>query len=376
MENDAALVSQVNNSRDNLKSKMKKDWTVRYKLHFVVRQILTVTQDVNTRNASIQTSTKAVHQETVNIVDAQLNDMAIQMAALDEFVTRARSQNDQQQTAHAESLRGLSSNLHQTCTSLGQRLDSASANLSTFGTENAAEISNLQENLGPLTEELHQSLAQLQSDIQSTRLQDYTPTGETPQKKDWAYPTTLPQTEDHESVIAKQRGLPDPKQQALTDAARTPGRSPRKIASPRKHGSPTKLPSPSKGKIYTDVGLETGNGHSHHTAPAGTGGGLKEIDMNIVQTTGQRPVSADGLLPAEFSKSVGSGVQQPPLKKHATAGIEGSRLPTKLGPNGSRSGGRVKADGWEKENHTINVLSQSVGAGSGHGRRLRSSPQQ
>jgi kinesin family member 11 len=377
MENDAALVSQVNNSRDNLKSKMKKDWTVRYKLHFVVRQILTVTQDVNTRNASIQTSTKAVHQETVNIVDAQLNDMAIQMAALDEFVTRARSQNDQQQTAHAESLRGLSSNLHQTCTSLGQRLDSASANLSTFGTENAAEISNLQENLGPLTEELHQSLAQLQSDIQSTRLQDYTPTGETPQKKDWAYPTTLPQTEDHESVIAKRRGLPDPKQQALTDAARTPGRSPRKIASPRKHGSPTK-PSPSKGKIYTDVGLETGNGHSHHTASAtnaGTGGGLKEIDMNIVQTTGQRPVSADGLLPAEFSKSVGSGVQQPPLKKHATAGIEGSRLP-KLGPNGSRSGGRVKADGWEKENHTINVLSQSVGAGSGHGRRLRSSPQQ
>jgi kinesin family protein 11 len=305
--------------------------------------------------------------------------MALQMAALDEFVTRARSQNDQQQTAHVESLRDLSRSLHQTCTGLEQRLDSVSANLSAFGTENATEISHLQENLEPLTEEIHQSLAQLQSNVQSARLKDYTPTGETPQKRDWAYPTTLPQTEDHESVIAKRRGQPGAKQQSLTDAAQTPGRSPRKIASPRKHGSPTKLPSPSKGKIYTDVSLDTGDGHSHLTssaANAGLGGGLKEIDMNIVQITGQRPVSADGLLPAEFSKSVGSGVQQPPLKRHATTGIEGSRLPAKLGPNGTRSGGRVKADGWEKENHTITVLSQSVGAGSGHGRRLRSSPQQ
>src|SRR3954452_18414962 len=255
--------------------------------------MLTATQDVNTRNASIQISTKAVHQETVRIVDAQLNDMAIQMAALDEFVTRARSQNDQQHTAHAESLRGLASNLHRTFTSLGQSLESTSANLSTFGAENTMEISNLQENLEPLTEEIHQTLVQLQSNIQSTRLKDYTHTGETPQKKDWVYPTTLPQTEDHESVIAKLRGLSDPKQQALADAARTPGRSPRKIASPRKHGSPTKLPSPSKGKIYTDVGLETGNGHSHHTASTTNttmGGGLKEIDMNIVQITSQRPV--------------------------------------------------------------------------------------
>jgi hypothetical protein len=144
--------------------------------------------------------------------------------------------------------------------------------------------------------------------------------------------------------------------------------------------SPSKPPSPSKSKIYTDaVGVEDGIAHAHPPAAtsgaSGLGGGLKEIDMNIVQPSCQRPVPADSvLLPLEFSKSVGSGMQQPPLKRHATTGIEGSRLPTKLGI--SKVAGKAKADGWEKENHTINVLSQSVGAGGGNRRRLRSSPPQ
>jgi kinesin family protein 11 len=304
--------------------------------------------------------------------------MAVQMTALDEFVTRARSQNDRHHIGHTESLGGLSTKFHSAFTSLGASLDATSENLSGFCTGNSTTLSGLQNALKPLKEDVHQSLERLQSDIQSAPLRDYIHTGETPQKKDWAYPTTLPQTENHESMVARLRGLPDPKQLAITNTARTPGRSPRKIASPRKLHSPSKLPSPSKGKIYTDkIGVENSNAHGHPNATAGAsglGGGLKEIDMNIVQPSGQRPVSADGLLPSEFSKSVGSGGQQPPLKRHATTGIEGSRLPTKLGVN--KPTGKSMAEGRDKENHTINVLSQSVGAGSGSGRRLRSSPQQ
>ena len=301
------------------------------------------------------------------------------MAALDEFVTRARSQNGRNHTNHAQSLQSLSSSAHQTFTNFKQTFDSTSGNLSTFGTDNSTELSSLQGSLSPLMEEVHQSLAQLQHNIQSAPLREYIHTGETPQKKDWAYPTKLPQTEDQESMIARLRGLPDPKQQSLVNTTQTPGKSPRKMASPRKVGSPSKMPSPSKGKIYTDVAADSGNAHAYppnSTSNAGLGGGLKEIDINIVQPSSQRPVSADGLMPSEFSKSVGSGVQQPPLKRHATAGIEGSRLPMKLGANGGKSGRKAAGDGWEKENQTINVLSQSVGAGSGIGRRLRSSPQQ
>ena len=291
------------------------------------------------------------------------------MAALVEFVTRARSQSDRHQTNHVESLHGLSSNVHQTLASLGQSLDSTSTTLSCLGTEMSTKTSDLQASLKPFAESIRQPLTELQSNLQAAPLAEYVHTGETPQKRDWTYPTTLPRTEDHESMVARLRGLPDPKQQALTNAARTPGRSPRKMASPRKqNNSPCKLPSPSKVKIHTDVqiGAENAPIHAHPATTAlGSGGGLKEIDMNVQATA--RPFSADGMV-SEFSKSVGSG-QQPPLKRHATA-VEGSRLPMKLG------GGRGRAtEGREN----VNVLSQSVGAGgngNGSGRRLRSSPQQ
>ena len=319
-----------------------------------------------------------MHQETIRIVDAQLNEMAAQMAALDEFVTRARSQNDYHHTAQAESLEKLSSKADSAFTAFGESLNTTSDSLSVFGTDTSTALSRLQDAVGPLTEDVHQSLERLQTDVQSAPLKDYTHTGDTPQKKDWNYPTKLPQTEDHASMLAKLRGLPAPTQKGIPDTARTPGRSPRKMASPRKLHSPSKLPSPSKGKIYADrANMENGNTHTHPLATAGVsglGGGLKEIDMNIVQPGSQRPVSADGPLPSDFSKSVGSGLQPPPLKRHATTGIEGSRLPTKL--NMSKVAGKGKADGWEQENYTIDVLSQSVGVGMGNSRRLRSSPQQ
>ncbi len=360
--NDSTLIVEVEKSKDGLKGKMKKDWTVRC-ASLVHENVLLIThQDINERNTSIQTSTKAVHEETVRIVDAQLKDMAVQMAALDEFVTRARSQNDRHHDTHVESLKRLSSNVHQTLTNLGQSLDSTSTTLSTLGTDTSTKTSDLVSSFEPFAQSVRQPLTELQSNLQAAPLAEYVHTGETPQKKDWTYPTNLPRTEDHDSMIARLRGLPDPKQQST---ARTPGRSPRKMASPRKQiKSPSKLPSPSKVKVHTDVQNSSENVHSHPATSGGLGGGLKEINMNVQATA--RPFSADGMV-SEFSKSVGAG-QQPPLKRHATE-VQGSRLPTKLG------------GGKGRENASVNAFSQSVGAGGngsglGSGRRLRSSPQQ
>jgi kinesin family protein 11 len=53
-------------------------------------------------------TTKSVHAETVRIVDEQMKDIETQMSALDDFVTRARSQNAQHHDSHAQSLQKLS----------------------------------------------------------------------------------------------------------------------------------------------------------------------------------------------------------------------------------------------------------------------------
>lgn len=309
--------------------------------------------------------------------------MAVQMAALDQFVTRARFQNDLNHTSQVEKMEGLSSNATQTLKSLGESLEISSTTLAGLGKDTSSRISDLQSTLEPLVEEIRQPLTELQSHLRAAPLVDYVHTGETPQKRDWNYPTSLPRTEDHESMLARLRGLPDPRQQVLTNAARTPGRSPRKMASPRKQkaSSPSKVPSPSKSKIYTDVLAiaENPSARAHPTANAlgGGTGGLKELDMNVHPSG--RPASADGFV-SDFSKSVAAAAgaqQQPPLKRHATA-VEGSRLPTKLGARVGRA-----TEGRENANVGVNTLGQTAGSGSTgsgggttSGRRLRSSPQQ
>jgi kinesin family member 11 len=374
IEHDSELLRKVTHSKDELKTKLKNDWTA-----------------INTRNAAIQSSTKAVHEETVKIVDAQLQEMATQMAALDQFVTGARSQNDQHHDDHVQSLQSMSSSVAQTFGHLKQEFANAADTTQAFDSDLKIHTSGLGASLTNLDRDIREPLLNLTSTIQSSQLTDYIATGETPQKHSWDIPSTLPRTEPHERLIARMRGLPDPTTVAKTSSsARTPGRSPRKgMTSPRKQGTPSKLPSPTKrispmktsptkGKIYTDP-----THASSQPILTRSDSGLKEIDVNVIP----RPVTSAGPLSAEekypvvtahahpvsnFSQSVGAG--QPMFKRHATESMS-----TKVALKSE--GGKV-GRGRSKEN--ANPLSQSVGAGSrsgslgrpSHGRRLRSSPNQ
>ncbi|EHL01884.1 putative Kinesin-like protein bimC [Glarea lozoyensis 74030] len=90
-DDESKLVEEVLRSRETLKSKLKEDWVA-----------------ANKHNSSLQTSTKSVHEESVRIVNEQMKDIEIQMQALDDFVSRARSQNAQHHDSHVQSLQALS----------------------------------------------------------------------------------------------------------------------------------------------------------------------------------------------------------------------------------------------------------------------------
>jgi kinesin family member 11 len=275
------------------------------------------------------------------------------MAALDEFVTRAREQNGRHHDSHCESLKDLSTNVRQTFENFDDTLQAASARLHNHVTASRSDIGSLESDLLPFSQSVRERIVELEANFESHPLVEYVATGETPQKKDWAYPTSLPRTGSHDSLLAKLRGIPDAKP--------SPSRSPRKIASPRKIlsprkgvSSPSKLPSPTKTKVFLDELVSAGQ----VVLPAPTScetvgeskGGLREMDMNVLGHAQSNDVH--GHPQPSFSKSVNS-VQQPPLKRHATAE---SKLPRK---------GRENT-----------VLSQSIGPGFSSGRRLRSSPQQ
>ncbi|OAP62142.1 hypothetical protein AYL99_04345 [Fonsecaea erecta] len=365
------LMASVVTSKDELKTKMKSDWTA-----------------VSARNQAIQKSTKAVHEETVKIVDARLTQMSTQMGALDEFVTRARTQND---SHHAERLQFLShavSRAQDGFSSLKKESELCREGFGAFAGEQETHRADVNRLMGSLEEGTRHPLQDMRAELSEATLTDYIPTGETPQKREWNYPTHLPRTERHESIIARLRGLPDPALVAKTPSSvRTPARSPRKQASPRKGpASPSKLPSPTKAKIFTDIENSTIPAlQIQSTAPNGIPlsepkPGLKEVDINVLNsnrpvvssTTSMTSSSIDEKpVLLDFSKSIGSGSQQPPLKRHATTNaIVESRLPTAKSGKVTRStmAGLAGMGIGGVEN-----FSQSVGP-LGGGRRLRSSP--
>jgi kinesin family member 11 len=280
--------------------------------------------------------------------------MAVQMAALDEFVTRAREQNGRHHDSQNEGLKDLSTTVRQTFANFDDTLQATSARMHNHHAACRGDVDALADGLVPLCDSVQKPLAELVASLESKTLIEYVATGQTPQKKDWTYPTNLPRTESRDMLLAQLRGLPDGKSGAMRSPRKLA--SPRKTASPRKgFSSPSKLPSPTKTKIFQDESTTAGplvlSTQRPNEASDESKGGLREMDMNVLA---QPPAADDahGHPQPLLSKSM-SNSQQPPLKRHATAE---SRLPRK---------GRENT-----------VLSQSVGPGLGMGRRLRSSPQQ
>ena len=305
---ESLLVEEVLKSRDALKVKMKEDWKA-----------------INEHNNSIQTTTRSVHQETVRIVDAQVADMAKQMQALDDFVTRARSQNEQHHTTHVQSLQNLASNVSQSYSSIGDHFISTYDRVRGVGNDVSSQCTQIQDTLDPLSTTVQQPLVDLRTIITNAPLQEYVSTGETPQRKQYTYPTTLPRTESHDKLL---------------------GRAP---ISQNK--------SPTKPLIYTDA-----PDADAPPPPSPAKEGLREISLNV-QPAMPRNNSDSALTTLTSSKididaAVGRG--PPPLKRQATE----SKLPTKLGGGGKTA--VVKLEGRE------NNFSSSFGASGG--RRLRSSP--
>ncbi|KAI4130401.1 MAG: hypothetical protein LQ338_001739 [Usnochroma carphineum] len=316
------LVEEVFKSRDSLKSRMKKDWTA-----------------VNERNTAIQTTTKSVHEETIRIVDAQMKDMATQMHALDDFVTRARSQNERHHATHVFSLQNLASTVNESYSSIGDHFTSTYDRVKNIGSGISERSRALQDILPPLTENIQQPLANLRSSVANAPLREYVPTGETPQKTHYLFPTTLPRTEPHDKLLTR-----------LFPSKSTSS------------SAPVPPPSPSKPIIYKDTSSHEESSalpSSDDSSRPSTNHGPREIDLNISSNGPNRhsdPSCAISKTAAETNKVNDISMAPPPLKRQAT--IE-SRLPQKPQGKGGLGQGFVKLEGRE-----------NVGAG----RRLRSNP--
>ncbi|KAL9581169.1 MAG: hypothetical protein Q9203_006006, partial [Teloschistes exilis] len=296
-QKESLLVEEVIKSRDNLKSRMKKDWTA-----------------VNERNTAIQATTSSVHEETIRIVNAQMQDMATQMQVLDDFVTRARSQNEQHHSTHATSLQNLASTVNQSYSSIGDHFLSTYDRVKDIGGSVSEQSEALQNTLPPLTDQIQLPLADLRATISNAPLKEYVATGETPQKQQYRFPTTLPRTEAHEKLLGK-----------IFTHNSTVNRTNTGVAIPP--------PSPAKPVVYTDAHdpASMGPGAEETSSSKPPASGLREIDMNTIANNphpaaASRHSDPSSHLNSTTSYEMNKSMGPPPLKRQATE----SKLPTKL----------------------------------------------
>jgi kinesin family protein 11 len=272
-----------------------------------------------------------------------------QLHGLDDIVTRIQDQNNTHHTAHVTSLSNLANTVHTSYSAIGSHFETSFTRVEELDADMATQTHTLQETLPSLAadSEIRRPLTELREVIENQALEEYQATGETPQRKQYEYPLSLPQTESHDTLLAKLRGR---------SASMPP--------------SPVKHRSPSKGLVFTDtldeemalVPTKTNtrptsshsSGNSLLTVPSS----LREIDINI---TGAALGGGGGV-----EKDALGALGMPPLKKQHTTGSE-SKLPKKRGVRNT-----VLGTVGDRENLTMPNLSASTEPGNSMGRRLRS----
>ncbi|KAJ5806746.1 hypothetical protein N7474_010338 [Penicillium riverlandense] len=249
------FTKDVTASKDEIKTRMQNDW-----------------ETFDQRNASIKRSTESVHQETVRIVDAQMDDMSKQMEALDDFVAKARSQNGRFHEAQLGSLDTMATNVRESHSAMHEQLGGFSDHVNQLQEDLEMHTGNLEQSTEPLDSQVRKPLSELRENIQNHPMKEYKPTGLTPQKRRYEYPTDLPTTESHEGLRSRHRtsqqfhALPfDGEEQ-----------------SPMLPSSPSA--SPSKGFVYSDAAEEVGTiPPPSSTATISSNTGLREVDLNVAK---------------------------------------------------------------------------------------------
>ncbi|KAI0200835.1 P-loop containing nucleoside triphosphate hydrolase protein [Astrocystis sublimbata] len=215
----------VATSRETIKSKLQDDWNA-----------------ANTHSTSIQNSTQSVHATTVRVVDEQMRDLDEQMTSLDDFVARARSQNAQHDDRHTQSLHNLSNTVEGSYENIADHFLTTCSRVEELASEMETDIKTAEEALEPLLDNICQPLTDLRENVAGTALQEYQPTGATPQKLTYDYPTELPRTQAHASLIAKFNGEPSPSKAAVfadADSTLSENRSPSRPVSSDDPAAPT-----------------------------------------------------------------------------------------------------------------------------------------
>lgn len=360
--NSQSLIDSSVQSRESIKARLKGDWA-----------------SANDHTTKITETTNAVHGETVRIVDDQMSQMDSQLVALDEIVARVKAQNEEHHKAHTSSIAQLAGDVQESYQSIGKHFETSYDRTKALDVDMQEHTTSLQETLPSMDadSEIREPLRLMREELTAAQIAEYQATGQTPAKTHYAYPTALPRTEDHESLLDRMRGGTGQAKRPASPIKSPNKRSPRKMArmSPTK-ASPTKpQTSPTKTHVFTDAppllklpaAPATASSSPAPAAPPANPPTLREVDVNVAANAGVVAAAEAAAGGEEVVEAEGKVVEIPPLKRQNThpppATLQGldSKLPMKR-----RTVAGLAVEGRE------NLGAGGVDGGrSGSGRRLR-----
>lgn len=231
-----------------------------------------------------------------------MKHLDVQLQALDEILSKVRDQNTNHHDAHIGSLTGLANSVKQSYSSIGEHLADSSIRAQTFESDFTTQASSIVHSLVPLEQDIYVPLSELRENVLAAPLVEYSPTGQTPQKSQYQYQSTLPRTQSHTELLRSYRGEPNHIHTSTTPI--------------------TRPHSPSKTAIYTDRDVEN-SPNKQSSRPQSAHSFLRELDINIVSAS----LKTDAALKsgADVKTIQGNGAQ-PPFKRQNTGFGESANI--------------------------------------------------
>lgn len=217
-----------------------------------------------------------------------MKDLDVQMTDLDDFVARARSENAEHHAQHSASMEKLSGTVGASFSNISSHYKETFDRVQGLESHMKTDVEELQGDLRPLDNSICQPLSKLRDDISSTLLREYEPTGHTPDKVQYRYPTELPRTAAREILLGGMRDASTPSKPTPSPSKTTPtphvfndfdmsdhARSPSRPASSDSAGNPF-------GSSLREVNANLTTGSILFDPPASNMSVLPPVDENTV----------------------------------------------------------------------------------------------
>jgi len=301
-----------------------------------------------------------------------MKQMDVQLQALDDILTRVKTQNSLHHEAHVQSLDGLAVAVHQSYTNIGAHLTESSARAQKLEQDVLQRSSALGASLAPLQAGVHAPLADLRTGISSSKLTEYTATGATPHKLQYQLPASLPRTAEHELLLNKFRGEDSSSARSSTTPKTSPVKTP--VFADNAPDVPLHDSTPAPTHEPSDPPRKL-------PRPESASGSLKEVDVNVAASSIAFAAAASHSHTADAAKPGGKEPSYQRSLKRQNTGIGSGRMHNSAGSEkdlgasvglGSKLPKKAVAEG--RENMPFGGAGASLGVGMAgrEGRNLRS----